>query len=358
MRIGILTFHTADNYGAVLQSYALCSYLRKKNHEAYIVDYKPKYLLRTTYLFPSISALLRSPVRSCKTIIKTLLDLRNQLVYHNRFAKFRDEQLFLMSLNNKDDLSEFNIVIVGSDQVWNVNTTNGYDYYFWGDFKSKETRLISYAASAGKYLFTKEDFGILEHKLKNFNAVSVREHELKMQIGQYYDKHIYEVLDPTFLLDKNDYSRFNKNAIEKEPYILVYEVVHDPNTERIAKHISKQLNVNIIKVGSKSKDKIIKSITNAGPAEFVNLINYSTCVVTTSFHGTAFSIILNKPFYTVKVGNKSDERSSYLLSSIGLGNRHLEKNDTPLFAPIDYTVANELLSNIRDNSIKFLREQL
>ena len=358
MEVGILTFHCANNFGAVLQCYALASFLEKQKHNVQIIDYKPKYLLKTTFLFPTLKDFILKPIRSTKTIIKTLINLRSRIKSIQSFDDFRKKNFHLFKFNNDTNLNVFNSIIIGSDQVWNNEITNGFDYYFWGEFKTFPTKLIAYAASSGRYNFKKNELSLIKKKLSLFDSISVREEGLRERLKEVYHKNIKVVLDPTLLLKKEDYYNFYKNPLINIPYILIYEVVHDDNTERIAQLLAKQLNVNIIKIGSKSKDKFINSITNLGPADFINYIYYSSCIVTTSFHGTAFSIILNKPFYTIKLGNQIDERSQSLLSSLNLSHRHIEKDSSPTFEKIDYNITMPLLENLRINSQNFLKEQL
>lgn len=358
MKIGILTFHCANNFGAVLQCYALSTFLQKEKYNVSIIDYRPQYLLKTTFLFPTFDDFFHKPIRSIKTTLKTIINLRNRIESNQSFSSFRKKNLPLYELKNSKDLNIFNTIIIGSDQIWNSEITNGFDYYFWGDFKVPQIKIIAYAASSGKYQFNKNELSFIKKKLIQFDSISVREEGLKKRLKDIYDKNIEIVLDPTLLLRKEDYHKFFTKPIINKPYILIYEVVHDNNTERIAKLLAKQLKVNIIKIGSKSKDKTINSIINLGPSDFINYIYNSSCIVTTSFHGTAFSIILNKPFYTIKLGNQIDERSQSLLSSLNLLQRHINKNSSPIFENIDYSITMPLLEKLRIKSQTFLKEQL
>ena len=354
MKIGILTFHCANNYGAVLQAFALAKYL-SNNNEVYIIDYKPHYLCKTTFFFPTFKDYKRKPIRSIKNTIKSILNFNSKRNMINCFSNFRETFLPLYKLTNCNDLSTFDTIIIGSDQVWNIEITEGFDPYFWGSIIPKNVKLISYAASIGKYIFKTNERKAIEENLSRFSAISVRENNIKELLSDIYsNKEIKLVLDPTFLIDKSIYIDICNKPICNEKYVLIYEVVHDNNTERIATNISKEIDAKLIRIGSKSKNKSIKSYTNIGPLEFINFINYSSFVVTTSFHGTAFSLILNKDFYTVKLGNEVDERAKTLLNSINLTRRHIDKLSSPSISKVNYDEVNKVLSTIIDDSKDFI----
>lgn len=358
MKIGILTFHCANNFGAVLQAYALAKYLTSY-HEVYIIDYKPIYLLKTTFFFPTLNDYRKNPIKSIKSTIKSILNSNNRLRMLRCFSAFKEKYLPLFEFTDEKKLATFDTIIVGSDQVWNLEITKGFDKYFWGDLIPENVKLISYAASVGRYKFKKNEFPIIRNKISKYSAISVRETNLKELLSNIIpNKKIQLVLDPTFLIDKKIYKEICNKPIYNEKYIVIYEVVHDNNTERIAIKLANELNAPIIQIGSKSKNKRIKSITNIGPAEFINYINYSSFVVTTSFHGTAFSLILNKDFYTIKLGTEIDERAKTLLNSINLSDRHINKTSNPPYTKINYEQVNTALSSIIKVSKDFLHQNL
>ena len=358
MRIGILTFHCANNFGAALQAYALSKYL-SINHEVYIIDYKPLYLYKTTYFFPILQDFKRKPIRSVKTTLKSIFNCKDKLEMLEKFSNFRQNYLPLYKLKNNIDITGFDTIIVGSDQVWNIEITEGFDPYFWGDKIPSKTKLISYAASTGRYIFNKNEIEIVKKKISKFSAISVRENNIKVFLSNIVHKDIKFVLDPTFLIDKDIYIKLcGERPICSQKYVLIYEVVHDKNTERIAIELAKQLGVKIIRIGSKAKDNRIKSVINLGPKEFINYIYYSSFIITTSFHGTAFSIILNKDFYTINLCNKIDDRSLTLLKSVNLEDRYINNLSTPSVKKINYQVVNMQIEELVKNSQNYLNNNI
>lgn len=358
MKIGILTFHCANNFGAVLQAYALSKYLGI-DHEVYIIDYKPLYLNKTTYFFPILKDVKRRPVRFVKEVLKSILNCKDKLEMLEKFSNFRQNYLPLYILKNNIDITGFDTIIVGSDQVWNIEITEGFDPYFWGDKIPSKTKLISYAASTGRYIFNKNELEIVKKKISKFSAISVRENNIKAFLSDLLHKDIKFVLDPTFLIDKNIYIKLcGERPLYSQKYVLIYEVVHDNNTERIAIELAKQLGVKIVRIGSKTKDNRIKSVINLGPKEFLNYIYYSSFIVTTSFHGTAFSIILNKDFYTINLCNEIDDRSLTLLTSLSLVDRYINKLSTPSVKKINYEIVNKQIGELVNNSQRYLKNNI
>jgi hypothetical protein len=358
MKIGILTFHCANNFGAVLQCFALQKFLKEENYDVSIIDYRPSYLTETSKLFPSIKEYINNPIVSLKRTIKTIIHLRARIISIKKFNLFRKNNFSLYKFKKEEDFKEFNTIIIGSDQIWNKEITNGFDYYFWGDFKPKKTKLITYAASIGKCIFNENDKLNIAQKLQNFKTISVREIDLQKQLQLIYKGNINLVLDPTLLLKKESYAAFIQKPILNKKYLLIYEVAHNRNTERIAHSLAAQLGLSIVRIGSYSKDKSIYNRCNIGPADFINYIYFSNCIVTTSFHGTVFSIILNKPFYTIKIGNKIDERSHSLLSSLNLTDRHIDNTSTPIYKEINYDEINLRLERMRLESINYLKQSI
>lgn len=140
---------------------------------------------------------------------------------------------------------------------------------------------------------------------------------------------------------------------------MVYQVRKDMNTIRIAKEIAKQLKVGIVQLESEIRVKCSRnSKPCVSPSDFVCLIKNAACVVTTSFHGTAFSVIFNRPFYCVELGDAGDERAKNLLASLHLSERMIPKSCHPIFSEIDYIETNKLRDKMQIESLNFLTSAL
>lgn len=362
MKIGILTFHCAHNYGAVLQCYALQEMLKNMGYKVEVIDYRPEYLLAPYRKF-SLSRFKRSSLLSiAKVCVKEFLLLVKRIRRYNAFQTFINKRFNLSpTVNDKSIPSFYDVYIMGSDQIWNPKITKGFDpvYFGFSDFDKGNRKYISYAASMETKEVDKESKDFFEKALMNFDAVSVRETQLKTLLQPLTGKNIELVLDPTLLADKKIWDAIAIRPNINKKYILVYQVRYNVNTIRIARQLAKDINAEIIEVTSSLRICFSnKSRQCESPEEFLGWIKNADCVVTTSFHGTAFSIIFNRPFYCIKLDDEFDTRSASLLKSLGLEYRFIDKKSTPTLSPIDYSVANERLSHLQIQSIDFLSKAL
>jgi hypothetical protein len=361
-KIGIITFHFAHNYGAVLQAYALQEYLKSLGHSVTIINYRQKNLARYYALFDIRRILSGNILRIIKrTIVETLLFTR-RCVRYIQFEQFIKGNLKLSKRVNKDDIpGDFDLYILGSDQIWNSRITKGFDTIYFGDFPVKKgARKISYAASMEAISLTQEEAIFFESHLRKIDMISVRESTLKNILQPLTNKHIHTTLDPTLLLDASYWDKLIKRPSINRKYVLIYQVVSSIVTLDIANNVADQLGAIVLEVSSKiNRYKIEKNYRQCvSPGEFIGLIKYASCVITTSFHGTIFSIISKKPFYTIKVGNW-DTRVDSLLASFDLSDRGLpvEKNQL-VFSEIDYTQVYFRLELIKQESILFIQNAI
>lgn len=362
MKIGILTFSCAYNYGAALQCYALQEHLKLSGHEVSIINYRPNYLCEKTPKLTYRLFLSKSPVsfiKKCKVYIR-------KKIYYNLFKNFEDKYFqYTHPFNEQqkeniiDILKGLDYVIIGSDQVWNKKIT-GFDNIWLGAFnKSDTTKIITYAASAGTPYFNDKEKEYFFNQLKTFSKILVRENILKEYIQNNIKIPVSCVLDPTLMVSPSIWDTFNHKPQFKN-YIIVHQARKDENTLRIARLISSQLNnATIISTDMyiNSYNKFSKHII-LPPDKFFSLVKNAKCVITSSFHVTAFSIINKIPFYTLKLFDNSDERSEHLLNELGLIDRFISKNDNPNFNLIDYSVALDRLNILRSKSQELLNDAL
>lgn len=353
MKIGILTFSCAYNFGAILQCYALQEHLRLMGQEVYVINYRPYYLESKK---PKIS---RHNVR----YLRRFLLHRSSFISYEHFI---DKNLKLTNVANSETelfqiISSFDYVIIGSDQIWNT-TYNGHDPIWLGRFSStlnRKPHIIFYAASAGDAVFSASELFSLKKQLLYFDAISVRENKLRQKLENMFPyKNIDVVLDPSLMVDEYIWEKWQKPLIN-EKYILVYQARQDDCVYRIANDIAIQLNAKVFTVDFYNNNyKFGAKLKVVSPAGFVSLVRNAQCVVTTSFHGTAFSIINKTPFYTLQLNDGADERSYNLLSSIGLNDRFIDKNSTIRFSSVNFDLPNKKLSELRKQSQLFLTKHI
>lgn len=341
MRIGILTFHCAHNYGAVLQCYALQEFLRQRGHDVRVIDYRPKAITNVYRWFDKKRIIRKNPLRSAIQII---------LLYwkKKRYEKFEDFINSELQLAPVESImrNPYDVIIIGSDQVWNYNLTNGFDEYYWGNFPHpSKTRIVSYAASM-QDSWPEELNSTICRNLENFDYLSVRESALAVKLMRIYSSRtIYQVADPTLLLQREVWASLAKRHKISKPYLLLFQVEkRDKRTEEIAAKIANKEKLSIVQFLTAVDRKTSKVAMTNSPSEFVGLFMNAAFVVCSSFHGTVFSLIFNRPFVSVRMGVGKDNRVGNLLKTLGLEHHFICKLDKH----IDYNY------NLDQNKLKAL----
>ncbi|MCM1500290.1 MAG: polysaccharide pyruvyl transferase family protein [Clostridium sp.] len=354
-KIKILTIHFGVNHGSVLQAYALSKYLSNNGFDAKIIDYIPKRYSLWTNLEKKKG---QYPVF---ILIAYYLILCLRL-YPKRymFRHFCKKNLMLTNcIKGADGLKDISddgdVFVAGSDQVWNedYNGTDDFSYYF--DFLPDCKKRVAYAASFGKSELFPEKYGkIVINYLRKFDAIGVREIDGVNKLAHYGIEAVH-VTDPTMLLNKEEWRDFSKTSIYRrlrnKPYILVY--VMDGIYEKLldlAKMIKKRYGYMIIvlafyRIADPSIDKMLHW---ADPKDFVALVDGAECVVTNSFHGTAFSIIFEKPSI---ICGKKNYNSRMLGTLCRLG---LERN----FVGFDKILSHEEMFELIENKERMQKAQL
>jgi len=332
-KIGIITFHRAYNYGAILQCYALQEILKYRGHDVYIIDYRSK-------LFNQYKLSNYFKRKNLIAVLLGIISLKFLRIYikNRRYERFISENLKTTKevfVSSDIENLGFDLVVVGSDQVWNSKITSGYDSFYWGYFNCPE--IVSYAASMETNQINDKDKTFIIDGLKNFKMISVREGRLIKLLEPLYEGNIYKVLDPTLFAKSYIFEKLiQRDFSEKNNYLLIYQVIEDERVYHIARKIAKQLNIKIIELTSKigySRKK--RSIETASPEYFLTLMKNAKCIITTSFHGAAFSIIFKKNFYSVKLESKGT-RVEDLLKNTNLEDRLITCFEGE-YSDIDYT---------------------
>ncbi len=358
-KVGILTFHNAINYGACLQAYALKEVLKNKKVNVEIIDYKCEAINDFYY-----KTFVKED--SLKTKIKKILTFNIQKKRNKEFNKFISNNLLDFSNQKKYNKSnikevnkEFEKIIVGSDQVWSPFCT-GNDLTYFLNFIQDSNKKFSYAACLG---ITKDDFykkNEVKKLLNDFKFISVRENSAKERLSKILErKDINTSIDPTFLLTAEQWNQIILTKSKKEKYILVYSLSMPKEVLDFAYEVSAKTGYKIIYITldnlftiKKYKNTITKS-----PSEFIEYIKDAEYVITNSFHGTAFSIIFNKKFFTIKNSNPNHDNSRLydLLESLGLEDRiYLKYNDLIINKNINYKEVNNKISKLRNKSLDYI----
>ena len=250
--------------------------------------------------------------------------------------------------------------IVGSDQIWNPQLTNGFHDVYFCDFcfPKGKSRFIAYAPSMEISRLSTQEAEYLTRVLNCFDALSVRESSLIPILQPLVSQPIQQVLDPTLLLDATAWNPLIGKCPENRPYVVLYQVRENPAVRMKAFEIAQSIGGIVVELTARIDCHYSTKYQTASPADFVTYIRYATYVVTTSFHGTAFSLIFNRPFYTFSLGDNFDSRSASLLESVNLTERLVCPDEQFEISLIDFKQANKRLKHLRKQSCDFLRQSL
>ena len=358
MKLGILTFHCAHNYGAILQCFALQSYLKSLGHEVEIIDYRPWYLVRV-YRKNSLNLWIS------RSLIRTLNKLKNELrTHHLRVRRFNNFDYFINSHLNLSpyspdmDFNEYDALFIGSDQVWNKFICGGkYDPVYFG--MNAKCPLIPYAASNKLTSLTDEESIFFKTQLDRFSFISVRESKLQEILQPLTLKEIKHVLDPTLLANDILFNEIEDKQPIKDKYVLIYEIDEHPEVINQAELFAKQHGYNIIILSAfiQATDLSRRDQT-ASPSDFINYIRHAECIFTTSFHGTALSIISKRKFFSFRQNNSSDMRIQSLLNMMELEDRFVDMNAELNNDDIDYSIIEVKLNKNINESRMFIKKAL
>lgn len=356
MKIGILTFHRAVNYGAVLQAYALQKAIGGLGAKAEIIDYRNRYI-ESSYDPFSLKG------NKIKAIVKIALLGRIRSKKNRAFEHFSEKYMNLSAAHYEDSEAlkkaeeQYDAFVTGSDQVWNTDCAD-FDPAYFLTFVKDQKKKNSYAASFGFTAIPEGYVPEYKKRLSGYRNISVREESGKQIVKQATGREVPVVLDPTLLLTEKDWSAV-ANDVPQKGYILVYTVLYSDGLLDYARKLSKEKGLPVLYLNDKSfENRDITYIRGASPEDFLGYFRHADYVVTNSFHGTVFSAIFKRPFVSeIRVEKEGkpckNERSEQLLYSLGIPRRILS-DQTDIDEPIDWEPAETALDTMRWQSFEYL----
>lgn len=343
MKVATITYSWAQNWGAVLQAYALTEYLNSVGHEAMLIDYKP------------FDNKLISTVKSVPDGILDLLTIPASKRRVARYNEFRKNAFRLTEkCNTTEELeklnSEFDAFITGSDQVWNVGLGVSKDFYL--EFAEPEKKKISYAASFGVSSIPEEHQAETIKGINNIDTISVREESGANIVKQLAGRDAEVVLDPVFLLPPEKWTELEA-PLEKIPekFIFVYPTQVTDTLVSIVRELKNKTGYEAISPFYVPGCKTRKDI---GPREFVSLVRNAEYVVGSSFHVTAFSVIFGKKLYVV-THSKTGSRTTDLLRRLNMDSCIIDSAEQIKNVGWQYEAVNETLEKLIADSKTFLK---
>ena len=367
MKIGVLTFHFAHNCGAMLQAYALSCYLKKIGHDAELIDYRPSYMYDSIKRY-SLKDYITKQCESYGWGYGILRTLRYYYSHYKKTCSWNCFEFFLNNYINKspyvNNASEINkldydIVICGSDQIWNSKITGGIVPIYYCDGLSDSVKKITYAASCGSDIIDEKQKSYVIKLLDNFDYISVREKGFSETLWKLGIKNQL-VIDPVFLLREKDW-----DIIVKKPnihnYVLAFSFRESPHFFEKSYAIAKQKNMVLVYFSFNKQKNLPKDViqfTDGGPQDFIGFIKYANVVITNSFHATAFSILFKKEFYCIPP-ESGRERTDSLLYALKLQNRIVEDDEEIRIIQHSWDDNTQvILDEVINNSKRFIKEVL
>lgn len=365
MKVAIITVFRNTNYGAVLQAYALSTFISEKiNSEVLLVDYiknNTTNLMHNGIIYYGIHNKKTINLKSIKKCIKTLINYKGTLKRTKNFSDFINKYLKITKTKYYEtdyiDLSGYQLILLGSDQIWNPDIMGGFHDAYFGRVNAPDARIVAYAPSLGKKSFTDDEIDELKEKLSLINNISVREEQSVEFLKKITKREVNCVLDPVFLISEKKWQNLElKPNILFSKYILIYSLSMDIELINEAKKLSEEINGELIMIGNGGGPSF-KGITyyrDAGPREFLYLINHAEYIFTDSFHGTAFSIIFRKQFLGKAKGEKG-QRLENIVNKINIKNRVFHSiKGKDIKCLIDYDGVNNILNDLKNHSISYL----
>lgn len=348
--VGIITFHRASNYGAVLQAYALQNVLSGMGCEAEIIDYRGEAVEEEHH--PSkVLCRYKLPVAALKYLQRS--------AKFRGFERFRRNRLPLSEAVTNRDVCKldgsYDLILAGSDQVWN-DIFAGFDPVYRLDFVEKSRR-CSYACSFGFDEFPDGSKPAYKRSLERFEVVSVREASAKDLVEGDLGLTARVDLDPTLLLSADEWKSISSLPAADADYILVYNIQEPIALLDAARKKSAETGLGIVFLNNGFRqDRDLRHVRYGSPEEFLGWFAGARYVYTNSFHGTVFSIIFEKEFTVeCRTGYRYNNRSKALLDLVGLEGREMTETDTG-DGPIDWYDVRMRLAAAREDSLGYLRD--
>ena len=361
MKASVITLHTINNYGSALQTYATRIVLEKMGVEPEFVDYwrannTPEQ--RALNLLNSKPLQRIKPIWSINTQAKkiTLFLLRKLYVDKERemrrFVKQNvrlSERRYYSLESIRENLPLADVYITGSDQVWNSTWNQGIDRVFFLDYAPPGKPKIAFAASIGKTKFEEDEIEETKSLLQQYKAISVREESaVKLLSSIGIDSTL--ILDPTLMLTSDEWRRIETTRIKiQKPYLLIYQLHPNDMIDKYATDLAKRKGLSVIRIGySRSdKNKVGKGYIGIPVTEFIGLFDRAECVLTDSFHATAFSLNLGVDFISV-LPKQFGTRIENITNITGTENRVLKSYS-------DYNIYDEKID--KDNVKRILDQK-
>ncbi len=333
MKIGLITYHSAYNFGSVLQAYATAEAISSLGHDVDIINYRMRSQKNYYSLFPKGLGIKRF-INHCLALHSINKRKERQEKYERTISELFDLTEEFSEPDEADRFKDtYDVYISGSDQIWNKMSRELMNVD-WRKYMSPylleftDKKKISYASSIVN--MSDEDLFEIKDPLFRFDAISAREGSAADRISKLLDRQVEQVIDPTLLLYKDDWNRLLEgwtNKYIKGKYIFYYSLkglwALNRDLVELLK-LKEKTGLPVVTVTPVSVSLIHKGIisaVDADPVDFLGLIKNAGLIITDSYHGTLFSLNYNKNFYSIQPYKNSNIRVEEIAELLGFSDR-------------------------------------
>lgn len=367
MKIGILTLPLRTNYGGILQAYAMQTILKRMGHETYVIVESEKSIVR--WILNKIDTILIK-YKDIFFVSSFIKKFRKTLFLEINSRSFIKKHIHTKCMDfslNSPNTSKLDAIVVGSDQVWRPKYVQGRGVStMYLDFATRWNILrISYAASLGTdvWEYSPVEEEVCRHLIKKFKVVSVREQSSVKLLKIHFGVDASFVLDPTMLLEPDDYLSLCNGYGNHKGNLLCYVIDQSEQSAEMIRMAKETTEMVPFVVNSKYEDFTASYLERIQPPieNWITGFAEAQMVITDSFHACVFSILFNKPFWVVENKKRGIARIKSLLETFSLGNRILSADSLHImdwYQPIDWKSVNHMRESLKQESLQYLRNNL
>jgi len=349
MKIGILTYHRAHNYGALLQAIATRTILKRMGHDVSYIDYWPDYHRKKYDIF-SKRKLRIEKLKYIKSILLNYSLLKRRITTFNA-----DIEKYIQPYCT--DGKQFDAIIYGSDQIWRKQSELGdFNYVYFAAGPYKASLHIAFAASMGNVDLSQ--CTKLKDYWKNFSSIGVREEDL-LDCVRNNGFQCELNCDPTMLLTSTDWDKIlNTQRLVSEEYVLYYSLNKKAFDRKAIERYAEERGLRLLEIcgGAEAERKGVYPYANI--KQFVSLIKYADTVFASSFHGLVFSLLYHRKVF---VSNQTNTmRLKLLLGRLGLDILFVPPSceSFPNIETVSYEEADIAINNLKADSLTYLKNSL
>lgn len=375
-KVGLITYY-GENYGGMLQAYALQRYVNDAGYDCQIISndflYQFSPAANRKHRLKNVKTLLKNPIDYLKRRKLMRQSAGQRAMKSQKFRAFCEKNLQVEQTGYTcyeqyvENPPRYDVYLCGSDQIWNPNLYHDNGFYFAG-FAPEDALKISYASSVGVSSVSREQAAFMKPYLERLDVISTRETDGTAIVEQITGKKATTVVDPTLLLTGEQWSEVASQRLIREPYVFCYFFGERDYFAKVKQQVKALTGLKLVSIPYTAWELAddYEKIYDVGPAEFISLIRHAELVLTDSFHATAFSINLKTPFLSLCRFAKDDakgmnSRLHNILGAMELTDRLVDEKDQitkdKLFS-VDFDKAHGHLAVLREKDGTFLKDAL